>query len=144
MAVFFFFFFFFCLFCLFRPHARPMEVSRLGVESELQLSAYATATPDMSHVCDLHHSSSNTRSLTYRVRSGIEPVSSWILVRFSSSEAQWEWTARVVLRVVVLRVLILVVLRVLILQLSGVYRLRFGFAYGGHHGHKRLMASLFN
>ena len=38
------------------PH---MEVLRLGVESELQLPAYATAiaTPDPSHICNLHHSS---------------------------------------------------------------------------------------
>ena len=36
-----------------------MEVPRLGVKSELQLSVYttATATRDESHVCDLHHSS---------------------------------------------------------------------------------------
>ena len=36
-----------------------MEVSRLGVQSELQLLAYATATAtgDLSYVCDLHHSS---------------------------------------------------------------------------------------
>ena len=36
-----------------------MEVPRLGVESELQLSVYttATATQDPSHICDLHHSS---------------------------------------------------------------------------------------
>ena len=36
-----------------------MEVLRLGVESELQLPAYttATATPDPNHVYDLHHSS---------------------------------------------------------------------------------------
>ena len=36
-----------------------MEVLRLGVESELQLSAYttATATQDPSHDCVLHHSS---------------------------------------------------------------------------------------
>ena len=36
-----------------------MEVPRLGVESELQLPAYATATatPDLSCVCNLHHSS---------------------------------------------------------------------------------------
>ena len=35
-----------------------MEVSKLGVESELQLPAYTivTATPDPSRVCDLHHS----------------------------------------------------------------------------------------
>ena len=36
-----------------------MEVPRLGVELELQLPAYTTATsmPDPSHVCDLNHSS---------------------------------------------------------------------------------------
>ena len=36
-----------------------MEVSRLGVESELQLLAYTTATamPDLSHIFDLHYSS---------------------------------------------------------------------------------------
>ena len=35
-----------------------MEVPRLGVKSELQLPAYATATatPDPSHICNLHHS----------------------------------------------------------------------------------------
>ena len=38
---------------------RLMEIPRLGVESELQLSAYTTATamPDPSWICDLHHSS---------------------------------------------------------------------------------------
>ena len=41
------------------PHLRHMEVPRLGVESELQLLAYATAiaTWDLSQSCDLHHSS---------------------------------------------------------------------------------------
>ena len=36
-----------------------MEVSRLGIKSELQLPTYtaATATWDLSRVCDLHHSS---------------------------------------------------------------------------------------
>ena len=36
-----------------------MEVLRLGVKSELQLQAYATATAmlDPSQVCDLDHSS---------------------------------------------------------------------------------------
>ena len=33
-----------------------MEVPRLGVELELQLPAYTTATPDLSLVCDLHRS----------------------------------------------------------------------------------------
>ena len=36
-----------------------MEVPRLGVELELQLQAYATATAmqDPGHICNLHHSS---------------------------------------------------------------------------------------
>ena len=36
-------------------HLEHMEFPRLGVELELQLSAYATATvtPDLSHICDL-------------------------------------------------------------------------------------------
>ena len=36
-----------------------MEVPKLGIELELQLPAYttATATPDQRRVCDLHHSS---------------------------------------------------------------------------------------
>ena len=37
-----------------------MEVLRLGVELELQLPAYTTATAtlwDLSHVCNLHHCS---------------------------------------------------------------------------------------
>ena len=40
------------------PHLWHVEVPRLGVESEMQLPAYATATarPDQRCVCDLHHS----------------------------------------------------------------------------------------
>ena len=40
------------------PHPQHMEVPGLGDESELQLSAYttATATPDPSLICSLHHS----------------------------------------------------------------------------------------
>ena len=40
-----------------------MEVPRLGVKSALQLLAYTTATAirDLSHVCDLHHSSQQHR-----------------------------------------------------------------------------------
>ena len=39
-------------------HLWHMEVPRLGVKSELQLPAYTTATamatPELSHICDLH------------------------------------------------------------------------------------------
>ena len=40
-------------------HQQHMEVPRLGVKLELQLLAYAiaTATQDLSLICDLHHSS---------------------------------------------------------------------------------------
>ena len=46
-------------FFLSRAQHLHMEVPRLGVESELQRPAYTTATaiPDPSRVCDLHHSS---------------------------------------------------------------------------------------
>ena len=46
------------LFCFFLlgPHPRHMHVPRLGVESELQLPPYstATATQDPSRIWDLH------------------------------------------------------------------------------------------
>ena len=45
------------LFSFLEPHPWHVEVPRLGVESELQLPACATATQDPSHICDLHHSS---------------------------------------------------------------------------------------
>ena len=47
------------------PHLRHMDVPRLGVELELQLPACttATATPDPSRICDLHHSSGQRQIL---------------------------------------------------------------------------------
>ena len=45
------------VFCLLGRHLWHMEVPRPGVKSELQLSAYTTATQDPSHICELHHSS---------------------------------------------------------------------------------------
>ena len=38
----------------------------------------------------LHHSHSNTRSLTHGARPEIKPESSWILVRFITAELPWE------------------------------------------------------
>ena len=65
------------------PHLQHVEVRRLGVKSELQLPAYATATAtqDRRSVCDLCHSSQQ-RQFPDPLRSGIEPMSSRILVRF--------------------------------------------------------------
>ena len=46
------------LFFFLEPQLGHMEVPRLGVQLELQLTAYttatATATPDPSRICDLH------------------------------------------------------------------------------------------
>ena len=50
-----FFLLFFC--CFLGLHLWHVEVRRLGVELELQVSATATAARDLSHVCDLHHTS---------------------------------------------------------------------------------------
>ena len=52
-------------FCFLGPHLLHTEVPRLGIESKLQLPAYATviATQDPSRVCNLHHS--NAKSLTH-------------------------------------------------------------------------------
>ena len=47
------------LFCVLGPQPQHMEVPRLGVQSELWLLAYTTATvtQDPSPICNLHHSS---------------------------------------------------------------------------------------
>ena len=86
----FFFFFFFFFFYFLGLQLWHMEIPRLGDESVLQLSAYATATamPDLSHVWDLRHSSRQSQILTHWVRPGIEPATSWFLIRFIST-APW-------------------------------------------------------
>ena len=55
----------FSIFCFLELHLRHMEVPRLGVESELQLPADATATAmqNPSHICALHHSTWQHRIL---------------------------------------------------------------------------------
>ena len=61
-----------------------MEVSRVGVELELQLPAYARAKamPDLSRICDLHRSSRLHRILNplskARDRTHNLKVPSWI------------------------------------------------------------------
>ena len=74
----------FVCFCFLGPHQRHMDVSRLGVESELQLQAYASATamPYLSCVCDLHHSSRQCQLLNPLSKGRDQTSSSQILVRF--------------------------------------------------------------
>ena len=59
------FLFFFSFFVFSGLHLLHVEVPRLGIKSELQPLAYitATATPDLSHVCNLRHSSQQRRIL---------------------------------------------------------------------------------
>ena len=56
---------------------------------ELYLPAYPTdtATPDLSHICNLHHSSRHARPLTHWARLRMEPASSWIPVGFVNHRA---------------------------------------------------------
>ena len=88
-----FFFFFFSG----PPQLWHMEVPRLGVESDLQLLVYITATAmgggfwAMSATYTTAHG--NPRSLTHWVRPGIKPATSWILVGFITTEPQWELPA---------------------------------------------------
>ena len=68
---------FLCIYCLFR--ATPTGYG--GSQAGGQIGAVATG---------LLHSHSNARSLTHRMRPGIEPASSWMLVRFVSAEPRQE------------------------------------------------------
>ena len=84
------------------PHLWPMEVPRIGVESQLQLPAYTTATAMRapSNVHDLYTTAhGNAGSLTHWARPGIKPASSWILVRFvllcHNENSQFEFLLRV-------------------------------------------------
>ena len=55
--------------CLFLgPHLWHMEIPRLGIQSELQLPAYATAMPGQSRVCDLRYSSQQCQILNSLAR----------------------------------------------------------------------------
>ena len=80
--------FFVAAFLFFRTAPRAYESSQLGVESELQMTAYttATATSDPSFVCDLHHS-----SWQHQIFNPLsEAMSSWVLVGFVTIELQGE------------------------------------------------------
>ena len=67
-----------------------MEVPRLGIESELWLPAYTTATamPDLSRIQDLHHSSQH-RWILSKARDRTHALVDTSL-RFVTTEAQWE------------------------------------------------------
>ena len=69
-----------------------MEIPRLRVESELQLPAYtiATATADLSHICNLPHSSQQHRILNPLSEARDQIHNSWFLAGFVSAVPQQE------------------------------------------------------
>ena len=81
------FFFFLSFFVFLGPHPQHMEVPRLGIQSELQLPAYSRAAvmPDLSCICNPNQAHNNAGSLTHWARSGINPATSWFLVRLVSA-----------------------------------------------------------
>ena len=66
------------------PHLWHKEIARLGVEWELQLPAYTTATtiPDPRLICKLHHSSWQHQILNPLSEARDRTTTSWFLVRF--------------------------------------------------------------
>ena len=80
------------IFVFLGPYPWHMEVPRLGVAWELQLPAYTTATATLDPSCILTYTTAhgNNGSLTHWARPGIEPVSTWILVRFVYTAPQQE------------------------------------------------------
>ena len=78
----------FCFVLFLGPHSWHMVVPRLGVKSELQLPAYITATAmqDLSHVCNLHHSSWQCQILN-----PLSQARNWILILMVSSWVCYHW-----------------------------------------------------
>ena len=73
---------------LFRPIPAAYRISRLGVESELQLPAYttATATRDPRHVCDPHHSSRQ-----HRIPNPVNGARDWTHILMYTSPVHFHW-----------------------------------------------------
>ena len=78
------FFFFFFL----GPHPWHVEVPRLGVKSEVQLPSYATATAtqDLSRICNLHHSSQQHQILNPLIEAGY-----WTHILMDASQVCYCW-----------------------------------------------------
>ena len=63
-----------------------MEVPRLGVGSELQLLAYATATADPSQICNLHH-----RLQQCRLLNPLSKARDWTFILMVTSWIHYSW-----------------------------------------------------
>ena len=81
------------LFCFSGPQPWHMEVPRLGVTSDLQLPAtsHSHSNAQIWATCATYTiAHGNSRSLTHWTGPGIEPATSWCLVRFVSVLPWWE------------------------------------------------------
>ena len=82
-----FFFFFFGLF-----RATPVACGSFQARGQIRAAAaslphsHSNTGPELS--CNRHYG--NARSLTHWTRPGIDPTSSWMLVRFVIAELRWE------------------------------------------------------
>ena len=81
-------FIFIFIFWLFK--ATPAAYGGSQARDQTRAYATATATPDLSCICNLHHSSQQCQILTLWARPGIEPATSWFLVGFISAAPWWE------------------------------------------------------
>ena len=79
---------FFFIFVFLGPYLRHMEVSRLGVELELQLPAYTTdtAAPVLNSVCNLHHSSWHCWILNT-----LSKARDWTCILMDTSQVHYHW-----------------------------------------------------
>ena len=81
-------FFLFVCFAFLGPHMQHIEIPRLGVESELQVLGWATAISmqDLSHICDLYHS-----SWQYQILNPLNKAwyQTWILMDISQVCHPW-------------------------------------------------------
>ena len=82
------FFFLFLFFFLVSATHAAYGNSRLGVESDLQLPAYttATATPDPSSIFDLHHSSQQ-----HRILNPLSKARDWTRVLMDTGWVHYHW-----------------------------------------------------
>ena len=69
-----------------------MDVPRRGVESELKLLAYTTATATGIRASSATYTTApgNAGSVTQWARPGIQPVTSWMLIKCVPTQPGWE------------------------------------------------------
>ena len=85
--------FFFLSFCLFRatpPAYGGSQARGLNQSCSLQPTPQSQQRRIWAASVTYTTAHSNTGSLTHGARPGMEPLSSWILVRFITAEPQWE------------------------------------------------------